>query len=83
MNSFESALSNPDLQEKFNQTMFSSENEAEEASQKFDKKLQEIMGPMNEAIDPEAINKEMGLFFIKNLKLNVYSIFYRRKHEYE
>jgi len=51
MNSFEDALSNPNLAEKFNQTYFSTDEVAQDTTKQLNSKLQEFLGPLNDAID--------------------------------
>ena len=61
MNSFEESLSNPNLQEKFNQTYYSTDEVAEQSTKDVNNKLQEFLGPLNEAIDADAIKKDLGI----------------------
>lgn len=61
MNSFQESLSNQNLQEKFNQTYYSTDEVAEQSTKDLNNKLQEFLGPLNEAIDADAIKKDLGI----------------------
>ena len=62
MNTFENSLSNQNLQEKFNQTLFSADSAAQNASEKFNQKLQDILGPLNKVVDSDDITKDISIF---------------------